>query len=304
MAASCGAEPPAAGPVQEAGTIGVDGADLFYQSLGSGRPIVVVHGGPGLDHSYLRPWLEPLAERYRIVLYDQRGVGQSPAALDTAVISMSNYLRDLDTVRVRVARRERVTLLAHSWGAVPALLYALRWPDRVDGLILVSPVEPGQRYAARAAENQRARRSPADSAAIDSLLRTPAYRAGDPRTVSRVFFHVFRGTFGDPARADSGFAVRLAERTARQGRQVAELLMRPLAGLDLWEEIARLPVPTLIIHGGRDPTPVEMVRELESTLPNAALVLIEEAGHFPFVESPAAFRAAVDAFVRSLDESS
>lgn len=289
------------GPRHSAGTLEVEGAELYYQIVGEGRPLVVVHGGPGLDHSYLMPWLEPLAGTYKLVLYDQRGVGGSTGALDSASISMTRYLDDLDAVRERLVRRGRVTLLAHSWGTLPALLYAIRWPERVDGLILVGPVEPGQRYAQQLAERQATSRSPEDQAAIDSLVNTAAFRSGDPGTVSRVFFHAFRGTFADPSIADSGFAVRMSERTARQGRIVARLLMTPLAGLDLWDVLPTLEIPVLLVHGTGDPTPIEMVRELESTLPDARLIEIEGAGHFPFIERPAELFSAVDAFVREID---
>ena len=302
VSAACDApEPRDMAPPYQAGTLEVAGADLYYQVVGTGRPLVVVHGGPGLDHSYLMPWLEPLAETYKLVLYDQRGVGGSTGALDTASISMTRYLDDLDAVRERLVRRGRVTLLAHSWGAIPALLYAIRWPQRVDGLILVGPVEPGQRFAQELAAAQAASRSPEDRAAIDSLVGTQAFQAGDPRAVSRVFFHAFRGTFADPAVADSGFEVRLHERTARQGRIVARLLMTPLAGLDLWDVLPTLDVPVLLVHGTGDPTPMAMVHELRSALPDARLVEIEGAGHFPFIERPGEFFGAVDAFVREID---
>lgn len=304
FAAGCEApEPQEMGPPHRAGTLEVEGAELYYQTVGTGRPLVVVHGGPGLDHSYLMPWLEPLAETYKLVLYDQRGVGGSTGALDTASISMTRYLDDLDAIRERLVRRGRVTLMAHSWGTLPALLYAIRWPQRVDGLILVAPVEPGQRHAQRAAERQAASRSVEDQAAIDSLVDTEAFRRGDRATVSRVFFHAFRGTFADPSVADSGFTVRLSERTARQGRVVARLLMTPLAGLDLWGVLPTLDIPVLLVHGSGDPTPIEMVRELESALPDARLVEIDEAGHFPFIERPGEFFGAVDAFVREIDAS-
>lgn len=288
-------------PPHRAGTLPVEGADLYYQIVGTGRPLVVVHGGPGLDHGYLMPWLEPLAETFELVLYDQRGLGGSTGALDTTSISMTRYLDDLDAVRERLVQRGRVTLLAHSWGTLPALLYALRWLQRVDGLILVSPVEPGQRFAQETAANDRAARSLEDQAAIDSLLATPAFQAGDRQAVSRVFFHAFRATFADPSLADSVFTVELGERTARQGRIVARLLMTPLVGLDLWDALPTLDVPILLIHGSDDPTPVQMVRELAAALPDARVVEIEGAGHLPFVEKPGEFFGAVGEFVAEID---
>ena len=280
-----------------AGSLSVYQAELFYQKVGVGDPVVVVHGGPGLDHSYLRPWFGPLAETHEVIFYDQRGLGASNAVLDAASISMERYLTDIDRVRERVAGRERVTLLAHSWGAIPALLYALERPERLAGLILVSPVEPGSRFREQTDANQLARRDSAGVAAMDSIRRTPAFAARDTAAVNGLFFHAFRGTFADEAVADSLLRLTLHERTARQGTRVATLLMTPLQGLDFWDRLADISVPVLIVHGDRDPIPPEMVEALDDSLPDSRLAPIEGAGHFPFIEQPGLFWSAVRTFL-------
>ena len=280
-----------------AGSLSVYEAELFYQKVGAGEPVIVVHGGPGLDHSYLRPWFEPLAETHAVIFYDQRGLGASNAVLDASSISMERYLTDLDRVRERVAGRERVTLLAHSWGAIPALLYALERPERVDRLVLVAPVEPGSRFRERTDANSLARRDSADAAAIDSIQGTPAFAARDTAAMNRLFFHAFRGTFADAGVADSLLRLALHERTARQGARVATLLMTPLQGLDFWDRLGDVTVPALIVHGARDPIPLEMVEALNEALPDSRLVRIEGAGHFPFIERPDPFWTAVRDFV-------
>jgi len=297
LASACDAPPGDAPPAVRAGTLTVDDAEIWYQAIGTGRPIIAIHGGPGLDHSYLLPWLEPLGETGQLILYDQRGLGASPTVLDSASVSITRFLDDIDALRARVANAPKVTLISHSWGSIPALLYAMRWPERVESLILVSPVEPGQRYAEAASEAQTAQRAPEDQVAIDSILATPAFRNGERDAVNRLFFHAFRGTFADPTVADRSFRPRLSERTAHDGRIVASLVMTPLAGLDFWDELPALAVPVLIIHGDRDPIPLEMVQGLASALPRARLVVIDGAGHFPFVEKPEPFVAAVRAFL-------
>ena len=293
----CDASTRQTGPPSSAGTIAVDVAEIWYQSIGSGRPIIAVHGGPGLDHTYLMPGLAPLGESHRLILYDQRGLGSSITPLDSAAVNMTRFLDDIDAIRERVAGTARVTLLAHSWGTIPALLYAMRWPGRVEGLILVSPVEPGQRFAELTAERQAGKRLPEDVAAMDSISRTAAFRQGDRRARNQFFFHVFRGTFSDPAVADSTFRPRLLERTTVQGQLVTSLLMTPIAGLDFWAQLPELDVPILLVHGVDDPIPLEMVRELADSLPSASLVEVPAAGHFPWVESPEPTFAAIAAFL-------
>ncbi|WP_419949239.1 alpha/beta fold hydrolase [Candidatus Palauibacter sp.] len=296
-AAACGAPAPSSGPPAMAGSLSVYEAELFYQKVGAGDPVIVVNGGPGLDHSYLRPWFGPLTATQQVIFYDQRGLGASNAVLDASSISMERYLTDIDRIREHVAERERVTLLAHSWGAVPALLYALERPERLASLILVSPVEPGSRFREQTDANQGSRRDSADVAAMDSIQRTPAFAARDTAAMNRLFFHVFRGTFADPSVADSLLRLTLHERTARQGTQVATLLMAPLQGLDFWDRLGDIAVPVLIVHGAQDPIPIEMVQALNEALPDSRLVRVADAGHFPFIEKPALFWPAIRAFL-------
>lgn len=281
-------------PVEE-GVHAVQGADLYYKTIGVGEPIIVVHGGPGWEHSYLLPGMAPLGQTFRLILYDQRALGRSTGEVDSASISMDRYIADLDAIR-RLAGVERMNLLAHSWGALLATMYALAYPERVSALILVSPVEPGRRYAQEIQARGQARRSPEDAAAIDSLVGTPGFERGEPETLSRLFFHAVRGTFADPSAADS-LQLAFTERTARYGRDVAALLMEPLADLDLWAELADLSVPVLVVHGDQDPIPVAMAQELVDRLPDARLEVLGDVGHFPFVEAPGALFGAIQRFL-------
>ncbi len=292
---ACGVERAEFVPPVEEGTQVVEGAELYYRTIGVGEPIVIVHGGPGLEHSYLLPGMEALGETYRLLLYDQRGLGRSTGALDSISISMERYIADLESIR-ELAGVERMNLLAHSWGSLLATMYALEHPDRIKTLILMSPVEPGSRYQAEAGANTQARRSPEDAAAIDSLVRSAGFEQNDPETLGRVFHHAFRGTFADPARAED-LVLTLTERTARQGRDVAALLMTPLANLDLWDSLDDLTAPVLIVHGDRDPIPLAMVEEMVARLPDARLAVLNEVGHFPFIESPGELFGAIQRFL-------
>ena len=303
LVSGCGAAPEDPPISSTAGTVAVGEAEIWYQAMGEGAPVIAVHGGPGLDHSYLLPGLEPLASTHRLILYDQRALGSSRAPLDTASITMNRFLDDIDAVRRGAAGTDRVTLLAHSWGAIPAMLYTMRWPRRVERLILMSPVEPGQRYAEETAAAQQAGRLPEDVASIDSITATRAFRDGEPPAVNRAFFHVFRGTFADPAVADSLFRPAFAERTTRQGRAVASILMTPLAGLDFWEQLPGIRVPVLLLHGAEDPIPVAMVREMAEALPDARLVEVPGAGHFPYIENPGVTFESIRAFMSETGQS-
>lgn len=281
----------------EEGVKAINGVDLYYKAIGSGEPIIVIHGGPGLEHSYLLPWMEDLSNQYQVILYDQRGVGRSTGSMDSSSINMDNFIADLDGLRSSFGI-ERVNLLAHSWGGLLAMTYAWRYPDRVRSLVLMSTVEPGIRYENEMRRTQLARRTPADSLVLDSLLNSEGLRTRDPAAVNRMMWISFRSTFGDTSLAHR-IVVDFQPQTARNLGPIAALLMGPLGDYDFWERLSEITAPTLVLHGDADPIPIAMARELAGQIPNARFVPIVGVGHFPFVEQPERVFAEIDEFLTS-----
>ena len=104
----------------------VSGAQLFTLEFGDGPDVaVMLHGGPGASHDYLRPGLDAVAEpgRRRLFYYDQRGSGRSPLDAGVAPGGWQDHVADLDAVREHLGG-EPLTLVGYSWGALLAMLYA------------------------------------------------------------------------------------------------------------------------------------------------------------------------------------
>src|SRR5918994_5853685 len=118
-------------------TLHIRGVDLFVRRLGSGPTVVVLHGGPGADHDYLRPGFDALAEGRELIYYDQRGGGRSPVTRDVPV-GWTEHVADLEALRAKWGLA-RLTIAGYSWGGLLALLYALEHTERVERLALISP---------------------------------------------------------------------------------------------------------------------------------------------------------------------
>jgi proline iminopeptidase len=276
------------------GLLSLDDARLFYEVVGTGEPIIVVHGGPGLDHAYLQPGLDALATRHTLVYYDQRGTGRSVTALDASAINIDAFVSDIEALRGALGH-ERISVLGHSFGALIAIEYAARHADRLRGLILMSPVEPGSRHAADQEARQLAARTEEDSAELATLLGSEAFAARDPATVSQVFRVLFRQTLRDRSRI-SELDLDLAESTADNGAEVGRLLGESMGQLDWWDRLSSIEVPTLVIHGRYDLVPAVVSEELSRTFPRGRLVVLE-SGHFPYLEDPDGLLSAVSSFV-------
>lgn len=282
------------------GYIETDGARLYYRIVGQGNPILVLHGGPGMEHTYLLPGLEVLASANRLVFYDQRGTGRSEGAVDSTTIDLDRFLADIETVRNDLGLG-RVALMAHSWAGLLGISFALRHPERLSALILVNSGEPGTRFEQAATAAQASRRAESDAVRLAELAGSDGLRNRDTATINEIYRVAFRSSFADPANAGR-LEINFTERTARNGSDVARILMTPLQGLDLWPRLRELRVPVLVLHGEADVMPAEMPRALADSIPDSELALIPGAGHFPWIENPAAFRAAIRTFLDRLGE--
>jgi len=275
------------------GMLSLDDARLYYEVIGDGDPIIVVHGGPGLDHSYLQPGLNVLARTNTLVYYDQRGTGRSSAELDPSAINMDAFVADIDALRETLGY-ERVDVLGHSFGALIALRYAAAHPDRVRTLFLMNPAEPGSRFGEQLQERQLARRTEEDSTELATLTAGEGFAARDPLTVSQVYRVLFRQTLRDRDRIDE-LDLDLADSTAKNGSEVGRLLGLSMDEDGWWDHLPEVQAPTLVLHGRYDPTPLAMSQALARELPLGRLVILE-SGHFPYVEDPDGLLSAISAF--------
>jgi proline iminopeptidase len=102
-----------------------DGYRLFVEELGerNATPLIVLHGGPGLDHSMFRPYLDPLADEYRLLYVDERGQGRSDR-VDPTTLTLEVFAHDVDLL-AQALGLERFALLGHSFGAIVTTTHAI-----------------------------------------------------------------------------------------------------------------------------------------------------------------------------------
>lgn len=275
------------------GLLSLEDARLFYEVMGTGDPIIVVHGGPGLDHAYLRPGLDALATRNTVIYYDQRGTGRSTVELVESAVNLGAFVDDIDALR-QVLGYEQVTVLGHSFGVLIAIEYAARYPDHLRSLILMNPVEPGSRFAEQTAQRQRAKVTEADSVELAELTSSEGFRARDAATLSQVYRVAFRQAFRDRDLV-AELDLDLATTTARNGQDVAALLGASLGTIDWWDRLPAIEVPTLVLHGRYDTPPVEMSRALAEAFPAGSFEVLN-SGHFPYVEDRSGLLSAISGF--------
>ena len=267
-------------------SVEVAGTSLWHVVDGSGPPILVCHGGLGLDHVLYRATLGRLAADHRVIWYDHRGNGRSGRPpLDSITIEQ---LADDAAALLEHLGVGPAVVLGHSYGGFVALELALRHPGSVAGLVLVA-TGPGQ-LGTDEVEGEDGEGPPlpeplaaafASAPTTDGEMRT-TFEAVLPHYVHRADPQVLLDALQD--------AVVSVDAMGR-GFEV-------LAGWSAVDRLARIAVPTLVVGGRRDPlTSWPQQVRIAKRVPGATLVLLDEASHLVWLDDPTGFWAAVDAFL-------
>jgi proline iminopeptidase len=269
--------------------VALRGAELFVRRVGAGPPVVVLHGGPGAHHDYLRPGFDGLARDRELIYYDQRGGGQSAVPRDVPV-GWTEQVADLEALRAHW-RLDRMTVAGYSWGGLLALLYAVEHPDRLERLALVSPA-PAWRTAREGFERTFAQRN------LDPVfqeerrrLRESGLRERDPAAFQqRIFELSVAPYFYDPARARELTLFRVTGRTQQE-------VWASLGDYDLRPRLPALQgTPSLVLHGENDVIPIDASRAAAQLI-GAEFRTIARCGHVPYVEAYEEFVRAVGGFL-------
>ena len=264
---------------------------LFCRDIGDGPPIVVLHGGPDFDHTYLLPELDRLAEAFRLLYYDQRGRGRSASGVLPGDVTIESEIDDIDRVR-RHFGLESMAVLGHSWGGVLAMEYAIRYPERVSHLILLdtAPASAGDWQSFR--EELGRRRPAADREAMEAIAATDAFQRGDLEAEAAYNRIHFRMTVRRPELLDA-LVARLHSDDTEEGILLVRAINRRLhdetarsPDWDLFPALRRLDVPTLVLHAEHDFIPVALAERIADAVPAARLSVLPGCGHFTFLEAP------------------
>ncbi|MFF5971427.1 alpha/beta fold hydrolase [Streptomyces sp. NPDC012769] len=270
---------------------GADGTRLAHRATGSGAPLLCVPGGPA-DSAYLGD-LGGLTAHRTLVIPDLRGTGRSATPRDPATYRCDRLVDDVEALRVHLGL-ERIDLLGHSAGANIATQYAARHPHRVARLALVTPgtraVGIDITAADRMALARLRAREPWFPEAFAALEAINAGTGADWEAVAPFRY----GRWDEAARRHHaagrpGTPEALA-RFGTEGAFTPAATRAALAALD--------GVPVLLLAGELDPnSPPGAVAEFAGLFPDAAFTVLPGAGHYPWLDDPELFTAAMTAFL-------
>jgi len=272
----------------------------MYGLEAPGIPLLTLHGGPGAPHDYLEP-LAALADERPVIFYDQLGCGNSDRPEDCSLWTVEYFMEELAQTRENL-NLERVHLLGQSWGCMLATEYLLSGQRKgVESLIYSSPCLSSPRFIA----DQRAHlanmpdeaRSVIEACEAHGDFANPAYEEAmmayyakhvcrlDPwpdcmnRTLEKLGHAVYGSMWGPSEFTMTG----------------------TLKDYDLTGRLNEIKLPTLLICGRHDETPPETTAYYQSLLPDAEMVVIEDASHECHLEQPEIYLAALRKFLNRVE---
>jgi pimeloyl-ACP methyl ester carboxylesterase len=276
-----------------------DGRALSYQRRGSGPLVVCIPGGPGMDPDAYFAGLE--LPGHQLLVFAPRGTGESSAPSTWGGYGIAGYVDDVEALREHLGQ-QRLTLYGNSHGACVALAYAGAHPDRVERLVLTNgPARVDDAFIA-AAERVRTRFAETFADGADRLAAAAA--AGDAiggelgEAERRRQYRTLMARYVAELRpAEVGYLDRLCAAPVNWEPALA-MSEEFAAGLDLLAGAQAVVAPALAIGCEFDVTvPASAMALIAEALPNGRFLELAGVGHFPEVEAPAEFRAAVTAFL-------
>jgi proline iminopeptidase len=274
-----GAALPPAGPPDAHGVVHTSDVDIAYDVYGTVTdtvPLIAVNGGPGLSHVYMTQndvWPRVGATR-RVVLYDQRGTGGSTRVRAGAPQTMAAQVADLDAVRAHLGFA-KIDMLGDSYGGMIAMAYTAAHPDRVHKLILSDSAAPSWKTL--------------DHLFPDVFPDMQPAKGEDP-----LRYH-FKMLFYSEAKRDAYLA---GAKDLGYAPKTGDAVFKAIANIDLWPQLKRFHVPTLVITGRYDMNVAPLTAwKIAKAIPGARFVAFPQSGHLPAYEEPDRYVRVVEDFL-------
>lgn len=264
------------------GRVNVEGGLIGYESIGAGPPLCILN--QFIESRARGPLADAFSDLFTCHAVNPRGIGDSGPVRDDSDLSVESYVDDVEQVRAKLKVPSWV-VVGGSTGGMAALLYALRHPNSVRGLVLVCSAASG-RFAEGSLFDPRHPRNP-------EVQQANARAMEGPQGIAAWQSVLWRLSVVDPERTPEPWGHNPPEvsrpRMAAFGEQ--------LPSIDLEPRLRAITASTLVLAGRFDPLcPVPNSERIASAIPRARLHVFERSGHHPYVEEPDDFRDVVRRF--------
>jgi len=294
---------------QQEGFVDAHGVLIYYKSLDDGPPLVIVHGGPGADHTYFLPYLLPLARNHRLIFIDERGSGRSQRLQDASLYTVEAMVEDVEDVRTAL-NLGKISLLGHSFGGVLAEAYALKYQQNLSHLILNSTF-PSTKQMNEVLAREKAQMPPKKLKRLNELEAAGLFGKGEAWEHGRYpaeyaalawgpgYFPFLYGARPDPTYDPMGQLTGTSWELYRAmwGEHGEFIIDGNLKSVEYVDRLPSIHVPTLLMAGDHDECDPSLSREMHERIAGSQIVILPDSGHMNFVDQPDLWQKAVEGFL-------
>jgi proline iminopeptidase len=273
-----------------------DNAPIHYKIFGTGKPVLIINGGPGMNCNGFEGLAIKLSQNNQTIIYDQRGTGKSTLnVLDTSTITLQLMMDDIESLRKHLGV-EKWTILGHSFGGMLASAYASSYKEHIEKLILSSSggIDLSLLNYVGASLNSKL-----SAAELDSLQYwNKRISEGDTSYHARLG----RGKALAPAYVyNKKFVPIIAERLTQGNNTVNQLIWYDLRKIefDCSKKLGTFEKPVLIIQGRQDIIKTETAEKAHAVLKHSKIVIVDNCSHYGWLDNETEYLGEINSFLAS-----
>ncbi len=270
--------------------------NTHYQTFGKGKPILIINGGPGMNSEGFATIAQKIANLgYQTIIYDQRGTGKSVIENpDTATITMDLMLEDIENLRMKLGI-EKWTVFGHSFGGLLATHYAAKYPNKIEKIIFSSSGGINMNFTNYVQNRINANLTQAQLDSLDFYRQKISAGDTSKETAKK------RAEFLANAYVyDKSYSPAIAERLIQVKFTINGLVFQDLRRIDFdyTNKFKNFEPFVLVIQGKNDIISVETAQEISDSFKNSKLILLENCGHYGWLDSEEIYMNEIDSFLK------
>ena len=287
----------------ETGFVEIQKGQLYYKifnSQAAGVPLLFLNGGPGIASSSYHVFVEALAKKRKVILFDQRGLGKSKLKRNNGfTISVKKMVDDIERLRVHLNISEW-DIMGNSWGGTYAMFYATKSksPHAIRKMIL-SASGAASRKSWNAIQRRSRKRSTENMLAVEKDMLSLLIHAQDTQNSEdydlskrglNARYYVYKAE--NIIKAIHWFTI-----SYEGNPDVGRIVRNSMGNFNLLSELPKFDRPVLILHGMSDFINIATPLQTHEALPNSRLEIIQECGHMIWLDQPERMMELIDEFL-------
>ena len=270
---------------------------LHYKTFGSGKPILIINGGPGMNCEGFSGIAQELAKmNYQTIIYDQRGTGKSTVEnANSENITMDLMVEDIENLRKHL-KINQWSILGHSFGGIMETYYATKHPETIEKLIFSSSVGVTMKFTSYVQDRLSNNLTKIQKDSLSFFQKKLDNGDNSIETLKQRAKYLANAYVFDKSKAPI-----IAERLTQTKFEINTLVFQDLRKIkfDCSKSFKNFKKPVLVLQGKNDIITTETATEIAAAFPNSKLILMDDCGHYGWLDANKLYFNSINNFLKN-----